>query len=97
MLNRLLGQKLLRVLFRLQPPKRRVHDAVEQEGEVDEQCEAHDLQPLERLPPKPQRDDPDEECAARVDCGARRRTDGAGYGEAEEVEAAAGLLACCRR
>ena len=89
MLDRLLGQQLLDLLD-AEEGKGRLDDAVEQEGEVDEQHEAGDLQPLERLPAEAERDDPDEEGAARVDGGARRGADAARDGQAEEVEAAAG-------
>lgn len=87
MLDRLLGQQLLDLLMGLEELERGLHDAVEQEGEVDEKSEADDLQPLERLPAEAQRDNPDEERSARVDGRSRRGADGARDGEAEEVEA----------
>ena len=89
MLDGLLGQQLLDLLD-AEEGEGRLDDAVEQEGEVDKQHEAGDLQPLERLPAEAERDDPDEEGAARVDGGARRGADAARDGQAEEVEAAAG-------
>ena len=58
-LDRILGQQLLD-LVHLEKLKRRLHDAVEQKGEVDEQHETDNLQPLERLPAEAERDDPDE-------------------------------------
>ena len=92
MLDRLLGKQLLDLLD-AEEGKGRLDDAVEQESKVDEQHEAGDLQPLERLPAEAERDDPDEEGAARVDGGARRGADAARDREAEEVEAAAVRLA----
>lgn len=88
-LDGLLREQLLDLLVRLEEVERRLHEAVEQEGEVDQQREAEDLQPLERLPAEPQRHDPDEERPARVDGRPRRGADGARDGEAEEVETAA--------
>lgn len=70
-------------------PQRRPHNIIEQERAVNQQREAKDLQPFERLPPQRQRHQPDEQRAARVDGRARRGADGARYGEAEEIEAAA--------
>lgn len=87
MLDRLLRQQLLELLLRLEEVEGRLDDAVEEEGEVDEQREAGDLQPLERLPPEAQRHDPDEQRPARVDGRPRRRADVARHREAEEVEA----------
>ena len=88
MLDGLLGKQLLYVGARLEESEGRLDDAVEEEGEVDEQREAADLQPLERLPAEAQRDDPDEQRPARVDGRARRGADVARDREAEEVEAA---------
>jgi len=68
-------------------PQRRPHDIIEQKRAVNEQHEAEDLQPFERLPAQRQRDEPDEEGAAGIDGGAGGGADGAGDGEAEEVEA----------
>lgn len=65
--HRLLGQQLLDLLLGPQELKGRLDDAVKEEGEVDEQGEADDLQPLERLPAEAERDDPDEEGPAGVD------------------------------
>lgn len=86
MFNRLLRQQLLH-LADAEEFERRLDDAVEQESKVDEQAEADDLEPLERLPAEAERDDPDEERAARVDGGAGGGAHAAGYGETEEVEA----------
>lgn len=69
-------------------PGRGGNNVVEQHGAVDEQGEADDLQPFEGFPAEAQADDPDEQRAARVDGAARGGRDGAGDGEAEEVEAA---------
>jgi len=88
MLHRLLGQQLLHLLLGLQELKGRLDDAVEQEGEVDEEGEAGHLQPLERLPAEAERDDPDEEGPAGVNGRAGGGADGPRDGEAEEVEAA---------
>lgn len=108
MLNRALGQQLVdtgspplavlaHALAAARAPvqqrlQRRPHNVVEEERAVDEQREADDLQPLEGFPAQAQRDDPDEEGSAGVDCGARGGADGARDGEAEEVEAARGAL-----
>ena len=66
------------------PPKPRyswrVDDLVEQRSAPDQQRETDDLQPLEGLPAETQRDEPDEERAAGVDCAARRGADLPGYG-----------------
>lgn len=86
--HRLLGEQLLDLLLGPQELERRLDDAVEQEGEVDEQGEAEDLQPLERLPAEAERDDPDEERPAGVDGRAGGGADGPRDGEAKEVEAA---------
>jgi hypothetical protein len=87
MLNRLLREQLLDLLD-AEELKRRLDDAVEQEGEVDEECKPGNLQPLECLPAQAERDDPDEQGAARVDGRPRGSADAARDGEAEEVEAA---------
>lgn len=72
------------------PPKPRyswrVDDLVEQRSAPDQQRETDDLQPLEGLPAETQRDEPDEERAAGVDCAAGGGADLARDGEAEEVE-----------
>lgn len=88
MLHGLLGQQLLHLLLGPQEFEGRLDDAVEQEGEVDEQGETGNLQPLERLPAEAERDDPDEEGPAGVDGRAGGGADGPRDGEAEEVEAA---------
>lgn len=96
MFNRLLRQQLLDLLH-TQKLERRLHEAVEQESEIHQHGKADDLQPLERLPTEAERDDPDEERAARVDSRARGGADGAGDGEAEEVEASGeGVSMVCR-
>jgi hypothetical protein len=89
-LNRLLRQQLLDLLLRLEAPERRPDDTVEEEGEVHEEGEADDLEPLERLPAEAEGDHPDEEGAARVDGRAGGCADAAGDGESEEVEASVG-------
>lgn len=48
-LDWLLGQEFLN-LINLEELKRRLDDAVEEEGEVNKQDKADDLQPLESLP-----------------------------------------------
>ena len=67
---------------------RRVDDLVEQSSSPNEQRETDDLQPLEGLPAQSQRDEPDEERAAGVDCAAGGGADLTGDGEPEEVETA---------
>ena len=49
----------------------RPNDIVEQESAVNEQREADDLEPLERLPAETQRDQPDKEGTGGVDCASR--------------------------
>jgi hypothetical protein len=68
--------------------RRRVDDFVEQHRAPDQQRETCNLQPFETLPAQAQRDEPDEKCAAGVDCAARCGGDLARDGEAEEVETA---------
>lgn len=68
------------------PPERRLNDAIEQEGAINQQCEAHNLKPLECLPAKPKRHDPDEERTASVDRGSGSRAYSSGHRETEEVE-----------
>lgn len=85
-LNRIMRQKGFGLLARAQELKRRLDDAVEKEGEVDEQGKAEDLQPLERLPAKAKRHNPDKECAASIDCRTGCGADTARDGEAKEVE-----------
>ena len=74
------------------PPEPRhgrwVDDLVEQRSSPDQQRETDDLQPLEGLPAQAQRDEPDEERAAGVDCAAGGGADLTGDGEPEEVETA---------
>lgn len=87
MLNRLLGKQLLDLFLGLEELERRLDDAVEQEGEVHQEHEAHHLEPLEGLPAEAQGHDPDEEGAAGVDGRAGGSAYGTGDGKAEEVEA----------
>jgi hypothetical protein len=86
MLNGILRQERLRpsLYARLE---RWPNEIVEQEGAVHKRRETCDLQPLECLPAKTERHDPDEQCAAGIDCGARCRRHGARDGKTEEVEA----------
>lgn len=79
MLNRLLGKELLD-LADAQKLKGRLHDAVEEEGKVDEQGKAEDLQPLKCLPAEAEGHHPDEEGAAGVDRRARGGAHAAGHG-----------------
>ena len=67
--------------------QRRPDQVVEQERSVHQERKAQHLKPLERLPTKAQREDPDEERAAGVDGGARCGGDGASHRQTEEVEA----------
>lgn len=71
-----------------EPLERRPDHAVEDKGRVHEKGESHYLEPLEGLPAKEQRDDPDEERSARVDGRPRRGTDASRYREAKEVKTA---------
>jgi hypothetical protein len=50
----------------------RAHNVVKQESSVNEQNEAQNLQPFERLPSKAERDDPDSQRSASVDGAACR-------------------------
>lgn len=86
MLDGLLGEQLLDLLD-AEELQGRLDDAVEQEGEVDQEHEAHHLQPLEGLPAETKGHEPDEQGPARVDGRARGGADGAGDRDAEEVEA----------
>lgn len=88
MLYRLLRQQLLDVLFGLEKLKRRRDNTVEEESEVNQQDKAQNLQPLERLPAKAERHNPNKERAAGVDGRAGRGADGARDRKPEEVEAA---------
>jgi hypothetical protein len=88
MLNRLLRQQLLDLVgVNSKELEGGLHDAVEEESEVDQKNKAEDLEPLERLPPEAEGDDPDEQRAAGVNRGARCGADCPGHREAEEVEA----------
>jgi hypothetical protein len=70
------------------PRLERRHDQViEQECAVHQQRKSSDLQPLERLPAKTERHDPNEQCATGIDRGARCRRHGARDREPEEVKA----------
>ena len=74
MLDGLLGEELLDLgIVGAEEGERGANDAVEEEGEVDEEGEAGDLEPLEGLPTEPERHHPDEQRPARVDCRPRRR------------------------
>jgi hypothetical protein len=72
----------------------RIDDLVEQRCAPDEKRETRHLQPFEGFPAEAERDEPDEECAAGVDCAARCGGDLPGYGEAEEVETAVRRKEC---
>lgn len=91
MFNGLLREKLLDFAARTQELERRLHNAVEQESEIYEQRKACYLQPLESLPAKAERDNPDEKGPACVDGGARGGTDATCNRKPEEVEAATDL------
>ena|SRR5690349_12426568 len=86
MLNRLLRKQLLD-LPDTEELKRRLNNAVEEESEVNEQGEAYNLQPLERLPAETERNDPNEEGSACIDSRTRGGADTACHGQSEEVEA----------
>ena len=88
-LNGILGEELLEFSRGAQKLKGRLDDAVEHKGGVHEEAETYNLQPLEGLPAKTQRHDPDEQGSAGVDGGARRGAHGAGDGQTKEVEATA--------
>lgn len=92
MLDRLLRQQLLNRLSRLEELERRLDQAVEQESKVHQQGEADHLQPLERLPSKAERHDPNEQRTAGVNGRPRCRADGPGDGQAKEVETARARL-----
>lgn len=66
----------------------RTNDVVEQEGTINQQPEAGNLEPLEGLPSQTQRDKPDEKGSAGVDCAAGCSRDRASDRQAEEVKAA---------
>lgn len=68
------------------PPERRLNDTIEQEGAINQRCEAHDLKPLERFPAQPERHYPDEERTASVDRRSGSRADSSGHRETEKVE-----------
>lgn len=89
MLDGLLGKKLLDFLIDLEELEGRLDNAIEKEGEVDEEAETDDLQPLERLPAEAERNDPDEKGTAGVDGGSRGGAHTTGDGDAKEVEATA--------
>lgn len=91
MLYGLLGQQLLHMLLGLEEFKGWGNDAIEEEGEVDQQDESDNLKPLERLPAEAERDDPNKERTASVDRRARGSADGARDGKPKEVEATRGL------
>ena len=90
MLDRLLGEEFLDLGFvGAEEGEGGADDAVEEEGEVDEEGEAGDLEPLEGLPAEPERHHPDEQGPARVDGRPRRRAHVTRHREPEEVEASA--------
>lgn len=60
--------------------QRGLDNIVEEERSVDEESEADDLKPFESLPAQAERDEPDEEGAAGVDCAAGGSRDGTGDG-----------------
>lgn len=95
MLYGLLGQQFLHILLGLEEFEGRGNDAVEEEGEVDQQDEPDNLKPLERLPAETERDDPNKECTASVNGRARGSADGACDGKPKEVEATRGLSIHC--
>lgn len=68
--------------------ERGANDIIEEEGAVNEETEASDLEPFERFPAQAQWDEPDEQRTAGIDCAARGSGDGAGDGETEEIETA---------
>lgn len=68
------------------PPERRLDDAIEQEGAINQQCEAYDLKPLKGLPAQPERHDPDEERTASVDGRSGSCAYSSGHRKTEEVE-----------
>lgn len=88
MLNWLLREKFLN-LVHLEKLERRLNNPVEQERKVDEQDKANNLQPLERLPAKTERDNPDEQGAASVDGRPRGSADAACNRYTEKVETTA--------
>lgn len=87
-LNRFLGQELLDLfIWDSEELQGRLNDTVEQEGEVNKQGEADNLEPLERLPTQAKGDDPDEKGSASVNGRSRSSTDAPCNGQAKEVEA----------
>lgn len=67
MLNRLLRQQLVNLLVHTKCLERRLDNAIEEEGKVDQKGETDNLEPLERLPAQTEGDDPDEQCSTSVD------------------------------
>lgn len=88
MLNRLFGQKPLNLFVLPEELERRLHDAVEQEGEVHQHGKANHLEPFETLPAQAEGHDPDDERPASVNGRAGCCAHAPSNGEAEEVEAA---------
>jgi hypothetical protein len=82
----LLRQQLLNLFVCLQALHWRLYEAVEEESRVHEESETNNLQPLEALPAQPQRDDPDEEGSASVNCRSSRSTNVASDRETKEIE-----------
>lgn len=86
MLNRLLWEELLNLLLSPEEFKRRLDNAIEQEGEINQQNKPDDLQPLERFPAQTEGDDPDEEGPAGIDSRAGGSTHCPSDGETKKVE-----------
>jgi hypothetical protein len=78
MLNRILREKDLALspVARQAGLERGLDNVIEQECSVDEECKADNLEPLEGLPAQAERDKPDEEGTAGVDCAAGGGRDG---------------------
>lgn len=85
-LDRILGQEGLGLPLNA-ALQRRPNQVVEHKRAIHKQCETQHLEPLESLPAKPERHDPDEQSTAGVDSGSRCRGDGARDAKTEEVEA----------
>ena len=74
MLNRILREQRLPLLPHTRL-KRRPDDIIEEKRAINKQREPHNLQPLERLPPEAQTNNPNEQRAARINNTPRRRAD----------------------
>lgn len=88
MLNGLFRQQRLRLPLNT-ALERRPDKVVEEEGSIHEQRKAKHLEPLERLPAKSKRDNPDKQGAGSINGRARGCRDGAGDAKAKEVETTA--------